>query len=880
MTVLDGTTAIGTATVAADGSWTTSVTLAGDGPHSLTATDTDAAGNTGTSAPITYTLDTVAPTVAIGSTGGVTTTPGQTISGTVTGEAPVAGTTVTVLDGTTAIGTATVAADGSWTTSVTLTGDGPHSLTATDTDAAGNTGTSGATLYTLHSQAPVASNSGPAATYVSGSAAVPIAPSLVVSDADSTILQSASVSISSGFLAGDMLSFASQAGISGSYNAANGTLTLSGAASLAAYQAVLSSIAFGSTAADPTAGNTDVTRTITVVLNDGVLGSTALAVPVVVHRAPGVTYHLATGADTIAAGAGDDVFIATAGTIGAKDSIDGGAGSNTLNLVGGGTFNLALPITLANIQIVNLAEGLRASGTVASTHQRVTLRSGLDAQIYVASLAGGGGSIRIIGAAGDSSTLHLGVGTDTVTLGSATESIVGGGGTAVIQATAATAGALINATGGTTTLEISGGGTVTLNPADTGITTVKLLGTAPYQLTLNGEAGLVVDDRNGGDDTIVLGAAGQSVLGGSGTLTIEATAATAGDLVSAGSGRATITVAGGGTFALNSGDSRVTALDLAAAGTAYAVSVGTEANLAITDNSATADSFTLGAATQTLFAGAGADTVHADAAGAAALIKGGSGGVSLDIAGGGTVRLNSGDSGITAVNLAASTTAYATTLYAGFAGTVTDNSTSADRFTGAADRAVFDLGQGTDTVTLGSAAETVQTGAGSATIDATAATAGALIEGAARATLAVSGGGTIALDAADSGVKAITLAASGTAYSLTTGSEAGLAITDASRAGDLIDIGGINASVTDGAGADTIHFHAGMGQALVTGFTATGASHDTLEIDRSVFADWAHLIGATRQVNGDLVITIDANDSIRLANVSLHAFTASDVKFV
>ncbi len=51
-----GTTPIGTATVGSGGMWTTSVTLSGDGAHSIVAQDTDAAGNTGTSAPVTFNL--------------------------------------------------------------------------------------------------------------------------------------------------------------------------------------------------------------------------------------------------------------------------------------------------------------------------------------------------------------------------------------------------------------------------------------------------------------------------------------------------------------------------------------------------------------------------------------------------------------------------------------------------------------------------------------------------------------------------------------------------------------------------------------------------------------------------------------------------------
>src|SRR5262249_58419843 len=97
VTILDGSTQIGTATAAPDGSWSTNVTLSGQGQHTLTATDTDAAGNKGTSNAVVFTLDTVAPTVAINSSGGPTNQATQTISRTVC--VADAGSTVTILDG-------------------------------------------------------------------------------------------------------------------------------------------------------------------------------------------------------------------------------------------------------------------------------------------------------------------------------------------------------------------------------------------------------------------------------------------------------------------------------------------------------------------------------------------------------------------------------------------------------------------------------------------------------------------------------------------------------------------------------------------------------------------------------------------------------------
>ena len=89
-----------------------------------------------------------APTVAITSTGGTVSSASQTVAGTV--DVADAGSTVTVLDGTTSIGTAVVATNGGWSTGVTLTNQGANVLTATDTNA-GGTGTSAPVAYTLNS---------------------------------------------------------------------------------------------------------------------------------------------------------------------------------------------------------------------------------------------------------------------------------------------------------------------------------------------------------------------------------------------------------------------------------------------------------------------------------------------------------------------------------------------------------------------------------------------------------------------------------------------------------------------------------------------------------------------------------------------------------
>ncbi|MFT2107758.1 BapA/Bap/LapF family large adhesin [Enterobacter nematophilus] len=130
---VDGTPSAVPVTVQPDGtwSWTADATLA-EGPHSFTVSSSDPAGNSsGDSAPLSVTVDTVAPAdpgnMSLPETG----TP---LTG--TGEE---GSTITVKDsGGTVIGTGVVGSDGSFSIALSPAQLDPTTLTVTATDAAGN----------------------------------------------------------------------------------------------------------------------------------------------------------------------------------------------------------------------------------------------------------------------------------------------------------------------------------------------------------------------------------------------------------------------------------------------------------------------------------------------------------------------------------------------------------------------------------------------------------------------------------------------------------------------------------------------------------------------------------------------------------------------
>jgi hypothetical protein len=170
--------------------------------------------------------------------------------------------------------------------------------------------------------------------------------------------------------------------------------------------------------------------------SDGTATATATGTALV-----GGTYYLTIGKDNIVAGAGNDTFVAATNTLSSGDVINGGGGTNTLLLAGGGTFNLALPATLTNIQYVSAQEG---QGGTGGTAQTVTLRAGLNLTVNVAADPNSGDTaptITIVGAANsDVINLGPGLGNDTVTLG-AGETVNGNNGNDTFNVTAGSIGA-------------------------------------------------------------------------------------------------------------------------------------------------------------------------------------------------------------------------------------------------------------------------------------------------------------------------------------------------------------------------------------------------------------------------------------------------------
>ncbi|MBJ7539824.1 Ig-like domain-containing protein [Marinomonas transparens] len=154
--IYNGITVMGDATVESNGNWTYSATLVNGNDYQLNAKATDAVGNE--SAATSYfsvTADTVAPMVyfskAIDDVGKIKK---QLVTGDVTDDTSLAlsgatddpSSTVTVYDGTTKLGEATVMSNGLWSYTAEISDGVSYQFNVKATDAAGNEGVATATF--------------------------------------------------------------------------------------------------------------------------------------------------------------------------------------------------------------------------------------------------------------------------------------------------------------------------------------------------------------------------------------------------------------------------------------------------------------------------------------------------------------------------------------------------------------------------------------------------------------------------------------------------------------------------------------------------------------------------------------------------------------
>ncbi|RDJ23165.1 hypothetical protein DWF00_21195 [Bosea caraganae] len=196
-----------------------------------------------------------------------------------------------------------------------------------------------------------------------------------------------------------------------------------------------------------------------------------------------------------------------------------------------------------------------------------------------------------------------------------------------------------------------------------------------------------------------------------------------------------------------------------------------------------------------------------------------------------------------------------------------------DTLTGGNGSDVLDGGAGNDTVTGGAGNDTLTGGTGNDAVDG--GSGADLVSGGAGEDVLKGGSGVDVIDGGDGADKLD----GGSDNDILTGGAGDDAL--AGGSGDDRLIGGAgNDTLTGGSGHDAFVFQAGMGNDLITDFTLTGSSSDVIEIDATLFANLASLVDVMAQDGRNVVITVDENDTITLANVSLSSLQTDDFRFV
>jgi VCBS repeat-containing protein len=155
-----------------------------------------------------------------------------------------------------------------------LTSNNPSTATrtvsfrATDSSGALSNVTTRGVGVSATDDAPAVTTTAGSTAYTQGAAATAVDGGATASDVDSATLASARVRIAGGLQSGDELQFTAQSGITGSYSAATGVLSLSGSASPASYQAALRTVRFRTTSSPLTPA-----RSVELIVNDGLLDS-------------------------------------------------------------------------------------------------------------------------------------------------------------------------------------------------------------------------------------------------------------------------------------------------------------------------------------------------------------------------------------------------------------------------------------------------------------------------------------------------------------------------------------------------------------------------------------------------------------------------------
>ena len=208
------------------------------------------------------------------------------------------------------------------------------------------------------------------AAYTEGYGRVVLAPAIALDYAQNSPLTGATVTIASGFTAGDALRISTgTTGISFDYNALTGVLTLSGTASLADYQTVLATLSFKSASDNP-----GTTRDITMVVTDGATSSVAAHINLAVTPVDDAPVNTVPGSQT---GNPSGTIVFSAANANAISVTDPDADGGTMRVrlsVDSGTLTLG---SIAGVVVAGDGTGVvKITGTLAA------INAALDGLVY------------------------------------------------------------------------------------------------------------------------------------------------------------------------------------------------------------------------------------------------------------------------------------------------------------------------------------------------------------------------------------------------------------------------------------------------------------------------------------------------------------------
>ena len=200
--------------------------------------------------------------------------------------------------------------------------------------------------------------------YAPNDPATPLTSTLTLSDPQSTSLSGATIQLTSGYQAGDLLSFSDTANITGSWDGA-GTLTLSGSDTLANYEAAIRSVTYSSTS------QSSLARTVSIQITDGISTSNTLSRTIggeVQLVGTSLNVYGTSNADTISVAEGANVVVVWNGVTQTYSSalatavvVHGYAGSDTL-LFTGTPGNETVTLSPGRLGVVGTGYTVQADG--------------------------------------------------------------------------------------------------------------------------------------------------------------------------------------------------------------------------------------------------------------------------------------------------------------------------------------------------------------------------------------------------------------------------------------------------------------------------------------------------------------------------------------